>query len=358
MSTATFVEVVQHLRPGGIERLALDLVERPPLGGAGLLVSLEGDRDSALAAWPALARLGERLVFAAKKPGLDAALPLRLARLLRRRGAGFVHSHHLGPLLYAGLAARLAPGIAWVHTEHDAWHLQDPRQAALTRRCLRLLRPRTTAVAEAVAEGMAQATGRRPDVVIRNGIDTLRFRPGDRDAARARLGLPAHAAVVGIAGRLEREKNQALAIRALARMDTTDAVLALAGNGSLAGELRDLAAAEGVADRVRFLGHVEDMPAFYGALDAFCLPSLSEGLPLSLLEAQACGIASVATDVGGCREAICPESGAVVPSGDADALAAAWRTLLGRPAGRAPRDFAVAHGCREAMLCAYREIFS
>jgi len=116
--------------------------------------------------------------------------------------------------------------------------------------------------------------------------------------ARRALRLPDSGRLIGSAGRLEPVKGHALLIEALAALPT-DVTLVLAGDGSQRPILEALAARLGVAERVHFLGHIDSIVTFYRALDVFCLPSVAEGLPLSVLEAQACGVAAVV--VGGYR---------------------------------------------------------
>ena len=102
------------------------------------------------------------------------------------------------------------------------------------------------------------------------------------------------------------------------------------------------------------MGHITDMPAFYCAIDRFVLPSLREGLPLCLLEAQACGTPVIATNVGAVSEAVCPETGILVDSGNEKDLAAAMRrsSLLSKP-NQPPRLFTQEIGCREKMFDSY-----
>ncbi len=268
------IHVVQHLAPGGLEVMALELAraQQGRAGGA-LVVSLEGSAEEAMARWPRLAAQRARLVFLGKAPGLDAALPLRLARLFRRLRPACVHTHHVGPLLYAGAAARAAGVAARLHTEHDAWHLGSARRRRVVRAALALAKPVLVADAPDVAEAVRAALGVAPRVVL-NGVDTDRFAPGDRAASRAALGLPAEAPIIGVAARLERVKGVDLAIAALALLPAP-AMLAIAGAGGEEAALRAQAASLGVADRVRFLGLVGDTARFYPALDLLCVPSRS-----------------------------------------------------------------------------------
>lgn len=353
----TVVQVVQHLRPGGIETMSLDLTSFGSHGDNTLIISLEGCRESAINAWPRLAPYADRLIFLGKKPGVKPGLILELNKLFRKLKTDIVHTHHIGPLLYAGLAARLAGVKKLIHTEHDAWHLDDQRRRSLQRNVIRLAHPLLIADAEAVASNMKKHLGKKEIKVIRNGIDSDYFRPGDKYIARQRLDLPPRVRLVGCSGRLELVKGQHILIDALSRLPE-DVHIALAGSGSEEANLRRQAAALMLDKRVHFLGRIDQMPTFYQALDLFCQPSLNEGLPLSPLEAQACGIPAVVTNVGGSCEALCPESGELIPRDDEEAMAdAIYRMLLGPPKG-SPRAFVKQHGDVRLMAEAYAALRS
>jgi glycosyltransferase involved in cell wall biosynthesis len=337
-SDCVVVQVVQHLSPGGIETMALDLQAFRSVGERTHVISLEGSKAEALSRWPRLQPFADWLVFLDKRPGLQPTLVMSLRRLLRDLRADVVHTHHVGPLIYGGLAARLAGVKHLVHTEHDAWHLDDPRRRRLQRLILTLTRPTLVADADAVAAGVRQHLHRDQVLVIRNGIDTQRFRPADKCTARGELGLPQDVRLIGCAGRLEPVKGQDVLLDALHQLPS-DVHLALAGSGSTEQALRRQVDDLKLSERVHFLGRIDDMPGFYQALDVFCLPSRREGMPLSPLEAQACGVPALVTATGGSREAVCPHTGVLVPRGDALAMADALERLLSAPPTLSPRTF-------------------
>ena len=108
-----------------------------------------------------------------------------------------------------------------------------------------------------------------------------------------------------------------------------DATCFFAGRGELLGQLKAEAAELGIEENVKFLGLRQDVPELLQELDIFVLPSLSEGLPLSVLEAMAAGKPVVATDVGGIREAVIDEhTGFLVPAEDPQALSEKILCLL------------------------------
>ena len=141
------------------------------------------------------------------------------------------------------------------------------------------------------------------------GVDLSPFsRHCDRGAIRVSLGIPADALVVGHLGRLAKVKNQPFLLEVLARLckKRENSVLLLVGDGPLRAEIEQRAAALGIRDRVVLAGMRKDVPEMMSAMDAFLLPSLSEGLPLAMLEAQAAGVPCLSADVVSRDAAVIP----------------------------------------------------
>ncbi len=357
MAEIHVAHMVQHLRQGGIESLALEMQALGRSGFAQSIVSLEGERDAALAAWPRLRAQAGALHFMAKPAGKAVGLPLRLAKHLRQQKIEIVQTHHVGPLLYAGLAARLT-GTRLVHVEHDAWHLNEPERRKLVRRLVGLTRPKLVAVSPVVAERV-EAALERPCQVIGNAIDLERFCPGDKATARNALGLAdwLERPLIVCAARLEPVKGVDILLQALAALPV-ETTLAVAGEGTERASLEAQACELGLTDRVRFLGRIDAMPELYRAGDVCALPSRNEGLPLSVLEAQASGCPVVATQVGGVPRAIDPVSGAIVPPDDPAALASALESVLASPKPEAARAYAAARFSFETMMAAYAKLWA
>lgn len=350
----TLVQVVQHLVPGGIETMALDLMHFSKGHDKKIIISLEGNLETAISQWPRLKPVAEQLIFLDKKKGIRPSLILKLSRLFKALDVDVVHTHHIGPLLYAGIAARLARIKHLVHTEHDAWHLANFKRRKLQRQIIKLTHPLLVADANTVADNMKKFLKLKHVYVVKNGIDTKRFKPGDKVLAREQLGLPQNVPLIGCSGRLEVVKGHSSIISALAQLPE-NVHLTLAGTGSEETNLRCLVDALSLKSRVHFLGRVDEMPVFYQSLDVFCLPSLNEGLPLSPLEAQACDIPTAVTDVGGSSEALCPSSGILIPANDIDAMALWLHHLLQKPYKDA-RTFVQREGDVRHMASAYTEL--
>ncbi len=316
----SFVHVAQHMQPlGGLETLVLDLMRTGER--ADWCISLEGSQAELTAA-PNLASYAPRIIGMNKRAGLDVALIGRLARTLRTLKPRSVVAHHIGPLLYAGLAGRLAGISRLVYYEHDTWHYQRANDRRIARLCTRLFKPRLVAVSSVASREMKDILGDVEIRVLPPGVDMQRFNISDVKQARQRLGLPEDGRIIGSAGRLALVKGHRFLVDALADMPKSYR-LVLLGDGSERSNLEAQAGALGLSERVHFLGHRCDVESVLPALDLFCLPSLAEGLPRALIEAQACGLPVVATDVGGVRSAVAAGGGEIVAPANASALAAA-----------------------------------
>ena len=335
--------------PGGSEAVAA--ARAGDAARAGHQVALSARPEAARAPWAAAARrAGVRLEAL---PEVESKWDWRGLRRARAAMSGWrphlVHLHlvHATADRYLPL---LAPrGAVVITTEHVRHEVPEGSQRWLKRFAARRL-ARVVAVSESVRRSLVSHYGlpERQVMVIRNGVDLERFAPGrDRAAARRSLGLPALGYAVGSAGRLTRQKGFDVLLRACARLEGAW-VLAVAGEGEEAGALRELAAELGIEERVRWLGRVERMEEFYAAIDVFALGSRWEGLPITLVEALACGVPAVATAVDGSVEVLAAGGGVAVPPESPEALGAAlelWRDadglrrMVGEQAARVGRLF-------------------
>jgi len=353
------IQVVQHLAPGGIEALVLELQRVYQDTDEVTIVSLEGQYRQSVKRWDALNYLSCDLIFMNKKAGVSVGIVKDLTRLFRELKPDAVHTHHIGPLIYGGLAARRAGIKTVVHTEHDAWHLQSSkRRRQVEALALKLVKPTLVADAEHVADVLRGFFPKHPLTVIPNGIDTQRFNPGGHMKSRELLDLPRNKIVIGCAARLVPGKGHHSLLEAMALLPA-NIHLALAGDGPLRCDLMALARQKGLISRVHFLGNIRNMPIFYRAIDLFCLASEAEGLPLSPLEAQSCGVPVVLTDTGGCKEAICAETGVLVPVKDSVALAAGITYALEaftRESMQSPRDYVLARHDLSKVAQQYRAL--
>jgi glycosyltransferase involved in cell wall biosynthesis len=352
MIMGSVVHIVQRMSPGGIETLAMNLVNALP--GRHRLVSLEGETRALITEWPRLRLLGDAFIALNKPAGRSFGCIRSLATLLRRERAATIVTHHIGPLLYGSLAGIASGRPSVIHVEHDAWHLQDRRRRLLFTTLSRFAQPKLIGVSGSIVDNLANLLPRARARVIPNGVDVARF-DGSRSAARARLGLSAQEPVVGSIGRLEAVKGHDVLLEAAALM-RTPARIVIGGDGSRRVALEAQAASLGLGGRVRFLGAIDLPEQVYPAFDVFCLPSRQEGLPLALLEAQAAGVRAVACEVGDVRSALCPQSGRLAPAVDAAALAAALDAALADGQAPSPRGFVASRFDWSATVMAYARV--
>ncbi len=257
---------------------------------------------------------------------LDRAVLPQLRSVVARFEPNVVHAHGYKADLYAWAALR-GRGVPLVSTCHG-WHGTGrmlPLYNLLDRMALRSFDRVATASTEIAL--IVRSGGVPPEKIamIHNGIDTAPF-----DSATPSLeqtGAP----VAGIVGRLSREKNVDVFLRAAAEVlrQLPSASFVVVGTGPEREPLERLAAELGIADRVRFLGRRDDIPNLLASLDVVVSASRQEGLPILLLEAMASGRAIVATTVGEVPAAIeNGVSGLLVAPDDAGALASAICQVL------------------------------
>jgi glycosyltransferase involved in cell wall biosynthesis len=152
------------------------------------------------------------------------------------------------------------------------------------------------------------------------------------DESRQALGLRHQSYIYGNVGRLHPDKDQTTLIRAFARVQPADALLAIAGSGRLDPSLKALANDLGVAQRVVFLGQVPGMSRYFGAFDSFVLTSDHEPFGMVLLEAMAARLPVMASDCGGAKEVVSNREWRF-PLGDVDALADRMQRMRALDAG-------------------------
>jgi sugar transferase (PEP-CTERM/EpsH1 system associated) len=280
--------------------------------------------------------------------GNDLALPLRLAKLFRASGADIVHTRNAESFFYGFAGAKLARVPALVHSEHGRT-FSDRRARFAVQRLMTRYTDAVFAVSGQLKADLVRHVG-IPDSAIEvlyNGVDLGRFGRGaaaasraedGREAVRREWGVGADSLVIGSVGRLVAVKNYALLLRAFASAGLAGrrGHVVLAGEGAERAGLEDLSRSLGIRDSVHFLGHREDVHRLLPGMDVFVLPSVSEGMSNTLLEAMAAGVPPVASDVGGNAEIVRNGiDGRIFPSGDEPALVRELVALDASPALRA-----------------------
>ena len=287
-----------------------------------------------------------------------------LLRLFRRERFDVLHAHTPVAALIGRVAARAAGIPLVVYTVHGFYfHHEMPRRrrslfVALERfggRFTDLLLTQSTEDAEdAVNEGIAP---RDRVLAIGNGVDVARFDParvGAGDTARAALGIPRDAFVIGMIGRQVREKGIAeflVAAMAVAPRHPRAWFLLvgerLASDHAAGIDAEFAVARDALGERLVSPGQRSDVPELLAAMDLFCLPSWREGMPRTIIEAMMMARPVLATDIRGSREEVMAgQTGLLVPTRSPQALAAAMERFLANPEwarelGRAGRERAL-----------------
>lgn len=344
--------VAPGLEMGGLEKLLVEFARRADRDRFDLMfVSLAGRGALAEAieatGWP---------VLALDQPdGLRPGLVWRLARLFRNQGIDVVHTHDDKPLVYGAPAARLACCRS-IHTQHHGKLAHIGRRQAflvsVASRCV----DRFVCVSQDSARAMIdQGVSPHKILTLWNGIDLNRF---------AFTGPEVSGPVVSVA-RLAPGKDLATLVKAVALLSTDlpNLRVEIAGEGPSRVDLETLTGQLGITDRVRILGTVQDVPALLARASLFVLPSLSEGISLTLLEAMARGLPVLTTRVGGNPEVVAEgETGILVPPGDPSALAQALKNLVSQPEklrslGEAGRQRVEAHFDIGRMIARYENLY-
>lgn len=320
--------------------------------------------------------LGIRLLpWEARSRG-DARAVLRLARLVRAEGIDVVHSHLRRTDWIAAWARPLCARATFVTTVHGEVNRGDdfkrragPRNAAYAF-VLRHAFHRVLTVSADLTRLLAEEEGVPADrlTTLTNGVSLPVAEPPaaeERAAARQALGLPTAGPALAVIGRFGRRKGHPVLLRAAAREAAAGRPweLLILGDGHREGECGALAAQLGLGERARFLGFHQDLAPYLRAADVVVVPSFSEGLPRALLEGMAMGLAAVASDIGGVREALeAPRYGLTFPAGDEAALASLLAELWARPElrrelGRRARERVVSRYDAARLVDEHRRLY-
>jgi 1,2-diacylglycerol 3-alpha-glucosyltransferase len=265
----------------------------------------------------------------------------RLNEILRRIGPDIIHNHHPFVLGEIGVkqARRLKiPAVYTFHTQYDQYAHYFPLPKVMVQKIARdricsFARQvdRLTAPAQSVVELLRGYGVESPVTVLPNPIEPGIFQNPDPGNVQERYGLAGKRVLLSV-GRLGREKNLGLLLRALATLHHDFPMLRLivVGSGPAADSLRQEAAELGIAGKVIFTGRVTDqeLPSFFHAADLFIMTSLTETFGIVMAEALAAGIPVVAVTGNGSKDLITPGLNGLLTLNNPQSLAAAIRLLL------------------------------
>jgi len=322
MKPTTILHLIETWDPGGAEKMLISLVTSLDTTHYRSVICLLKD------GWlnRQLRHRGFDTVILPQRKGLDPGWIYQCMRLIRQKKVDLLHAHEFAMNFYGCIAARIM-GIPIITTVHGKGYYADKWRRRFAYRFVSRNSLRMVAVSEDVRHFLITEVGASPDhlATIYNGIDPKPFTPSEEVAGiRKELGIEGTALVIGTIGSLYPVKGHGYLLNAAARVASVlpGAIFLIAGRGELLNPLQEEAGKLGIIKNVRFLGFREDIQAILQAMDLFVLPSLSEGLSLSLLEAMAAGKPVVATNVGGNPEVVLHGiTGYLVPPKDPESLA-------------------------------------
>ncbi|MFT6991690.1 MAG: glycosyltransferase involved in cell wall biosynthesis [Paraglaciecola sp.] len=321
------IDLIEHLDADLYDNHVICLKELGVLGEA--LVTRHEDKPI-----PGL----KNIVSLDKPDGFRPSVLVPLIKYFLKHRIRIVHTNNSAPHFWAGIAASMCGIRVRVHTNHGRNADCSAKQMLLDRISARLS-SRVVFVSEDTAEKIMSTDHIVPNkiTIIPNGIDTNMFtppQPSDHDKRRQlllELGISKGVRVIGSIARFSTDKDQVTLIRAFAKLvDTEPSVrLLLVGDGETKGELEALTQQLGITGLVVFTGFRSDIIDILRILDIYVLPSHTEGLSISLLEAMATERAVVASDVGGNGEIVQHNSnGLLVAESDVEAMVSCLNSIL------------------------------
>jgi len=325
-----------------------------------------------------IGRLGEGLLdkgcrvdLLRRGSGVDWKLVFRLRAYCSRNRVDLIHAHGESPWFYGALAGLLPflwplPCFTTIHGYGGG----DRRELHSYRlwRFLTLLSRKVVLVSPALHRELLQEGFPRCKLLtIVNGLDLDSFsRPDSGTNLRTELDLKENIFILGVVARLSPVKNHALLFRAVSRLRSLGSLslrLLVVGDGPERERLERLAEALGIEGLVVFCGEQSDVSRYYSVFDAFVLPSFSEGISMTILEAMAAGVSVVASAVGGnCDIVEDGRNGLLFPSDDCEALVAALLKIMRQPElarslAEHGRETVATVFSRETMLQSYRALY-
>lgn len=271
-----------------------------------------------------------------RKSGVDIRCAWRLARFLRRNHVDFVLAHQYTPFFYSMTARALGASRPIIFVEHGRALPDYPRPKRMLFNRWMVRKPdRLIAVGHGVRQALIENEGLPLEriEVIHNGVDLDPFRRDEamRPSVRAELQIGADAFVIAHVARLDYLKDHLTAVRTMAKLaeSRADAVLLLVGDGPERSAIEAEIDGHGLRERVKLLGQRSDVARILAGADAMLLTSVSEGIPLTLIEGMAAALPIVTTDVGGVREVVVEgETALLAPAGDPASLSAQLQRLM------------------------------
>jgi sugar transferase (PEP-CTERM/EpsH1 system associated) len=361
------LHVLDSLGVGGMERVVIEVVnhlDQSQFDQVVCCVSRPGEAARHL-------RDGTRCIDLGKGAGADYLAPVKIARIIREEAPDVIHTQSWSGV-DAAMAKLMTGAVRLIHSEHGRNYPRidsEPLKSRVARRCLYHLADAVFAVSSEVRDYYCRETRfpRERMLVIPNGVDLRRIGEAGAGGAREELGIGADDFVVGTVARLEATKDTITLARAFAKLYSRQPEarlkLLIVGDGEQRALIEAFVAERGLNEAAIFTGLRHDAPRLLGAMNVFALSSLSEGMPITALEAMAARLPVVATNVGALPELVEEGvAGFLVEPKDDEALADRLARLYSNPElakrfGAAARRKVEREYSLELMLRRYADLY-
>jgi len=364
--------VVLQLDAGGSERVVLDLASG--LNSDQFEIYVTAFNGGVFEA--PLRKVCKDVFIIEKRRRIDFSAMVQLAKIIREHRVDIVNAHHYMPCFYSFLGTRILNRKKLIYTEHSVPEVEGI-SSGKHGKILNLMLYRMNAVigvSKEITERFKERYPRHAKKIheILNGVDIDKFNvKGTRNHVRKRWGLTNDHFVVGTVANFRKVKNHACLVRAAARLkdDYPQLRLFLVGTGfpgdpdNTESSIQELIHANELQDHIILAGFKKNIPELLSVFDVFCLPSFSEGLPVSILEAMAAKVPVVGSNVSGISEIIKDEDTGLLFSSDNDLeLSRKIVKLIDEPslrnkiASNAFQYVKINHGFQD-WVASYRNIF-
>ena len=333
--------VISSLGCGGVEKYVVDLANRLDCQKFSVVIFTfrEGELAASVGKDVKIINLGK------KRKGNDFLLPFRLGRSLRKENIDVVHSNNWSTFLETVMARRMAAVPLHIHAQHgvemndsEAFSNWKRNKRNRIRQICSFFTDRLVAVSKATSTFMCQEwrVSEHNVQLIYNGVDLDLFniKSSQRNFLRNLINIKENDCVIGSVGRLMQVKNYPCLVKSFAKCQKKQPrlKLLLVGDGPEKENVQVLTKELNVENNVILLGRRSDVQELLTVMDIFVLPSFSEGVSLALLEAMACGLPVIATDVGGNPEVVEHNNcGYLVKSDNPEDMANAINKLISQP---------------------------
>lgn len=322
--------------------------------------------------YPAFHKVVKDIIFLDKRDGVDTNVYLKLKNIIKARKIDIVHTHNPGAFVYGTIGAKLAVVPVIVNTEHGYGFTITKRKLIVESLLINWI-DKTIAVSDALANEIRNRPFVRNNKVVRihNGVamrSPNKITPGVE--MRKRNGFDAADIIIGNVGRLAEVKNHKLLIESfcIVKKQIDRLKLLIVGDGELRQEIDEMILRKKLERHVILTGERIDVLDLLNIMDVFVLPSKSEGISITLLEAMSIGLPVIATDVGGNKEIITNGvHGLLVGPNDPTQLAekityilrdcSLLRRLSSNAKARAEQDFSLDSTSKDYQ-CLYQELYA